>query len=99
MGAVGSLHRGVVGVRCVTGLVYDWVRFRPCPSRLTAFSSPTVSVDKKAKKRLEVIRKKLETLQMRLSGVREQADDPSEITDLETEIARLETERAELKKK
>lgn len=55
-------------------------------------------MDKKAKKRLEVINKKLQTLRPRLAGSKEQADDPSELQELENEIASLVSEAAELKK-
>jgi hypothetical protein len=55
-------------------------------------------MDKKSKKRLEVINKKLQTLRPRLAGSREQADDPVELKELEDEIASLEAESIELKK-
>lgn len=54
-------------------------------------------MDKKAKKRLEVINKKLQTLRPRLTGAKQQADDPSEIEGLEKEIHALEAEAAKLK--
>jgi len=54
-------------------------------------------VDKKSKKRLDVINKKLQTLRPRLAGSREQADDPSELKQLEDEIAKLQAEAAEIK--
>jgi hypothetical protein len=54
-------------------------------------------VDKKAKKRLDVINKKLQVLRPRLAGSRAQADDPAELKQLEDEIAQLEREAAELK--
>ena len=54
-------------------------------------------MDKKAKKRLDVINKKLQTLRPRLAGSRAQADDPSELKQLEDEIAKLEAEAAEIK--
>lgn len=54
-------------------------------------------MDKKSKKRLDVINKKLQTLRPRLAGSREQADDPAELKQLEDEIARLQAEAAELK--
>lgn len=54
-------------------------------------------MDKKAKKRLEVINKKLQTLRPRLAGSKAQADDASELKQLEDEIAKLEAEAAELK--
>jgi hypothetical protein len=54
-------------------------------------------VDKKAKKRLDVINKKLQVLRPRLAGSRAQADDPAELKQLEDEIAQLEREVTELK--
>ncbi len=54
-------------------------------------------MDKKAKKRLEVINKKLQTLRPRLAGSKAQADDPAELQQLEDEIAKLEAEAAEIK--
>ena len=51
-------------------------------------------MDKKAKKRLNVINKKLQTLRPRLSGSREQADDAEELKALEDEITSLEEEAA-----
>ncbi|MCR9116767.1 MAG: hypothetical protein NXI22_07425 [bacterium] len=56
-------------------------------------------MDKKAKKRLEVIRKKVESLRPRLAGARDQNDEPGEVKRLEDEIAALQAEAAELKKK
>ena len=54
-------------------------------------------MDKKAKKRLDVINKKLQTLRVQLSGSKQQADDLDEIRQLEDQIGRLESEAAELK--
>ena len=54
-------------------------------------------MNKKAKKRLEVINKKLQTLRPRLAGAKSQDDDPGEVKSLEDEIAKLEAEAAELK--
>jgi len=63
---------------------------------------PTISrngsaVDKKQKKRLDVINKKLSSLRQQLAGSRQQADDPDELKDLEQTIAKLEAEVAEIK--
>lgn len=55
-------------------------------------------MDKKAKKRLEVINKKLQALRPRLSGAKQQDDDPGEVAKLEQEVSQLEAEAAELKK-
>jgi hypothetical protein len=54
-------------------------------------------VDKKAKKRLDVINKKLQTLRPRLAGARAQDDEPGERKQLEAEIAKLEAEANQLK--
>ncbi len=54
-------------------------------------------MDKKSKKRLEVINKKLQTLRPRLAGSRQQADDPDELKQLEDEISKLVAEAAEIK--
>lgn len=55
------------------------------------------AVDKKQKKRLDIINKKLTNLRQQLSGSRQQADDLDELKDLENEIAKLEAEAAEIK--
>ncbi|MEM6979096.1 MAG: hypothetical protein AAF539_05460 [Planctomycetota bacterium] len=54
-------------------------------------------MDKKAKKRLDVINKKLQTLRPRLAGSRAQADDEAELKQLEDEIESLEAEAKRLK--
>lgn len=54
-------------------------------------------MDKKAKKRLDIIRKRLQKLRLQLSGARKQDDEPGEVERLETEIATLEQEAEELK--
>lgn len=54
-------------------------------------------MDKKAKKRSEVLRKKLVDLQQRLSGAKQQMDDPNEVRQLEAEIAAAMEEISRLK--
>ncbi len=54
-------------------------------------------MDKKAKKRHEVIKKKLEQLRQQLAGAKQQPDDPDEIIQLQAEIGKLEAEALELK--
>jgi len=56
-----------------------------------------LDMDKKQKKRLDVISKKLQTLRPRLAGSREQADDPGELKQLEDEITSLEAEAKEIR--
>jgi uncharacterized coiled-coil DUF342 family protein len=55
-------------------------------------------MDKKAKKKRDIINKKVQQLQRRLSGAKEQDDEPGEVERLEKEIADLRAEAAELKK-
>ena len=74
---------------------FQVVTFRPQTS--ASFSSVSRRMDKKQKKRLDVINKKLQTLRPRLSGAKEQADDMDEIKDLEDQISKLEAEAAEIK--
>ena len=54
-------------------------------------------MDKKAKKRLQVLRQKLAKLQQQLSGAKQQSDDPEDIPRLEKELADAQAEMAKLK--
>ncbi len=54
-------------------------------------------MDKKAKKRVEVLRKKKADLEQRLAGAKQQMDDPSEVRDYEQQIAAVNDEMAKLK--
>lgn len=54
-------------------------------------------MDKKAKKRLEVVRKKVQNLKMQLSGAKQQDDEPGEVTRLEEEIVAFQAEADKLK--
>jgi hypothetical protein len=54
-------------------------------------------MDKKAKKRIELLRKKLADLQQRLAGAKQQMDDPGEVRQLEAEIAAAQQEIEKLK--
>jgi peptidoglycan hydrolase CwlO-like protein len=54
-------------------------------------------MDKKAQKRLELLRKKINDTQQRLAGARKQLDDPSEVQQLEAEIAAAKAEIEKLK--
>ena len=53
-------------------------------------------MDKKAKKRLEVLRKKISELQPRLAGAKKQTDEPDEVRKLEAELAATQAEIAKL---
>lgn len=54
-------------------------------------------MDKKAKKRIEVLRKKITQLQVLLSAAKEQPDDPDEPARIEADIARAQEEIGKLK--
>ena len=54
-------------------------------------------MDKKAKKRVEVIHKKLPALQQQLAGAKAQPDDPQEPARIQAEIDKLQAELAKLK--
>lgn len=56
-------------------------------------------MDKKSKKRLEILRQKLEKTQKLLSAARLQPDEPDEVTNLQAEIDSIKSEIAELKSK
>jgi cob(I)alamin adenosyltransferase len=54
-------------------------------------------MDKKAKKRLDLIRQRLQKLRQQLAGAKTQMDDPDEVKRLEREIAEAEAEAERLK--
>ena len=54
-------------------------------------------MDKKAKKRTEVLRTRITNLQQQLAGARKQMDDAEEVKNLETQLAAAEAELAKLK--
>lgn len=54
-------------------------------------------MDKKAKKRYDVIKKKLDQLRQQLAGAKQQPDDPDEAIQLQAEIGRLEAEATSLR--
>jgi len=55
-------------------------------------------MDKKDKKRLEVLQQKIAKLQQLLAGAKKQPDDPAEVPRLERELAAAHAELAGLKK-
>jgi hypothetical protein len=82
--------------------------FRAGDSFATPFLSAKISVipespvvgypmDKKARKRLEILRKRQEKLRQQLAGARSQMDDPEEVVSIEREIAEVEAEIEKLK--
>lgn len=54
-------------------------------------------MDKKAKKRIDLLRKKIGELQPRLAGAKKQLDDPDEVRKLEAEIAAAQAEIEKLR--
>jgi hypothetical protein len=54
-------------------------------------------MDKKEKKRLEVLRQKLQTLKQQLAGARRQSDEPGEAEKLEEQISAIEREIERIK--
>ena len=57
----------------------------------------TIVMDKKAKKKLEVLHKRMVQVQQQLAGARKQKDDEREIQNLETQVAQLNKEIDRLK--
>ncbi|MCY3013859.1 MAG: hypothetical protein DWI05_01410 [Planctomycetota bacterium] len=55
-------------------------------------------MDKKDKKRMEVLQQKIAKLQQLLSGAKKQPDDPAEVPRLEQDLAAAHAELATLKK-
>jgi hypothetical protein len=53
-------------------------------------------MDKKAKKRIEILRRKIADLQPRLAGARKQMDEPDEVRKLEAELSAAQAEIAKL---
>jgi hypothetical protein len=56
------------------------------------------AMDKKEKKRMEVLQQKIAKLQQLLAGAKKQPDDPAEVPRLEKELAAAHAELAALKK-
>ena len=54
-------------------------------------------MDKRDKKRIDVINQRLQKLRLQLAGAKQQADDPGEAQRIETEIAQLEAEGRKLR--
>jgi len=54
-------------------------------------------LDKKAKKRVEVLQQRLHKLQLQLAGARKQTDDPEEIPALERQVSEVAAELERLK--
>ncbi|MEM8678469.1 MAG: hypothetical protein AAGF97_03840 [Planctomycetota bacterium] len=56
-----------------------------------------MAMDKKAKKRIDLLRHSIQKLRQQLAGAKQQADEPNEIEKLTDEIAAAEAEIEKLK--
>lgn len=54
-------------------------------------------MDKKAKKRLDLINQRIQTLRQKLAGAKQQPDEPGEVERLQAEIKQLQEEAERLK--
>ena len=54
-------------------------------------------MDKKAKKRIDLLQQKLQKLRLQLAGAKKQLDDPADVKRLEAEIAAADAELRKLK--
>ena len=55
-------------------------------------------MDKKAKKRIDLLNTRLQKLRLQLAGAKKQMDEPAEATRLEKEMAEVNAELEKLKK-
>lgn len=53
-------------------------------------------MDKKAKKRIDLLKQRIQKLRQQLAGAKKQMDDPDEVNKLESDIAAAEAEIAKL---
>ncbi len=56
-----------------------------------------MALDRKSKKRLEVLRHRLQKLQQQLTGVKQQEDEPGEAARIEKEIEEVRAETQKIK--
>ena len=54
-------------------------------------------MNKKTKKRIDLLNVRKQKLRQQLAGAKQQMDDPDEVTRLETELAEVDAELTELK--
>ena len=65
--------------------------------RINPLTGVQVNVNKKTKKKIEVLKKKLETLRRQLAGAKKQTDEVGEVEHLSAEVAQTEGLLTELK--
>ena len=62
-------------------------------------SSEIKRMDKKTKKKVEILHKKITHLKQQLAGATRQMDDPAEVEKIQAEIAAVESQLEKLKEK
>ncbi|HEX4131259.1 MAG TPA: hypothetical protein VHZ24_14560 [Pirellulales bacterium] len=60
-------------------------------------NAPHASMDKKAKKRIDLLQQRLQKLRQQLAGARKQMDEPEDVARLEKEISDVNAELEKLK--
>ena len=65
--------------------------------RINPLTGVQVNVNKKTKKKIEVLKKKLETLRRQLAGAKKQTDEVGEVERLSAEVTQTEDLLTELK--
>ena len=69
-----------------------------CSGSCTLLFKADQLMNKKEKKRLEILRKKKTQLELRIAGTRQQQDEPDELQKLESELKAISEEIEKLKK-
>lgn len=80
-----------------TGGIADRAASRELPPRHATHELVGETMDKKAKKRIDVLNQKLQKLRQLLSAAKQQPDEPDDITRLEREIEEADAELHKLK--
>lgn len=65
--------------------------------RINPLTGVQADVNKKAKKKIEVLKKKLGTLRRQLAGAKKQTDEVGEVERLSAEVAQVEASLTELR--
>jgi chaperonin cofactor prefoldin len=67
------------------------------PRRRACHCTGSIVMDKKQKKKTDVLHQRIQHLRQRLAGARKQMDDPDELKSLEQQLAAAEAELAKIK--
>ena len=79
------------------GPVYQAPHGAGSPLSITVKISRKLNMDKKAKKRIDVLNTRITNLRQQLAGARKQMDDAQEVKNLEKQLASAEAELAKAK--